>query len=57
MDIIFSRHAKRRMKLYSLSEDSIRDLLAQEDLIQGKNEILKDQSSGKKVIKIVVVVE
>ena len=46
MDIIFSRHAKRRMKLYSLPEDSIRDLLAQEDLIQGKNEILKDQSSG-----------
>ena len=57
MDIIFSRHAKRRIKLYCLSEDRIRILLAKEALGQGNNEIIIKYTSASKKVKIVMMVE
>lgn len=57
MIIKFSRHAKRRAKLYKISESAIRKILEAADLDEGEYELVKDISGSKFPIKIVVVVE
>jgi len=56
MDIIFSRHAKRRAKPYGIPESTVTDILANMNLHQGEHEIIKDIGQ-KYPLKIVVSVE
>jgi len=55
--IKFSRHAKRRVKLYKIPESAIRKILEATDLDEGEYELVKDISGFMFPIKIVVVVE
>jgi hypothetical protein len=57
MDIKFSRHAKRRAKLYGISETIIMDILRNINLHQGENVIIKDIHGFKYPLKIVVSVK
>lgn len=54
MDIKFSRHAKRRAKLYGISESMVIDILRNMNLHQGEHEIIKDVSGLKYPLKVVV---
>ena len=42
MEIIFSRHAKRRARLYGIPESTVSAILAKMNLPQGEHEIIKD---------------
>jgi len=56
MKITFSRHAKRRAKLYDIPESAVSAILSSMKLRQGEHEIIK--SIGQKYpLKIVVSVE
>lgn len=57
MEIRFSRHSKRRAKLYGISESTIKDVLRSMNLHQGEHEIIKDILGFKYPLKIVVSVE
>ncbi|MEW6417886.1 MAG: hypothetical protein AB1480_07170 [Nitrospirota bacterium] len=57
MEIKFSRHAKRRAKLYGISETTVTDILANMNLHQGEHEIIKDVRGFKYPLKIAVSVE
>lgn len=57
MKIKFSRHAKRRAKLYKIPESTISEVLATMELTQGEHEIIKDLPGFKFPIKIFIVVE
>lgn len=57
LDIKFSRHAKRRAKLYGISESIVIDILRNINLHQGEHEIIRDVSGFKYPVKIVVSVE
>lgn len=57
MEIRFSRHAKRRAKLYSISEVAILKILEGRELVQGNHEIIENVAEFKYPLKIVVVVE
>ena len=57
MKIKFSRHAKRRGKLYKIPEETVRRILKGKELIQGNQEIIKDVQGFKYPLKIVVSVE
>ncbi|MEW6668395.1 MAG: hypothetical protein AB1512_24550 [Thermodesulfobacteriota bacterium] len=57
MSIEFSRHAKRRARLYGIPESVILDILAEMDLPQGEHEILRDVAGFRYPLKIVVSVE
>lgn len=57
MEIKFSRHAKRRAKLYGISESTVIDILKSINLHQGEHEIIKDVPEFKYPLKIVVSVE
>jgi hypothetical protein len=57
MLVKFSRHAKRRVKLYSIPESTIENILVNMDLTQGEHEVIKNVSSFRYPIKIVVAVE
>ena len=57
MKIKFSRHAKRRAKLYNLSLSTIDNILKKEELHPGKHEIIQEVPGYKYPIKIVVSVE
>lgn len=57
MDIKFSRHAKRRAKLYGIPESTVINILADMNLYQGKHEIIKDVGGFMYPLKIVVSVE
>jgi hypothetical protein len=58
MKIEFSRHAKRRAKLYNISESVILRVLENKDLShQGINEIAENVEGFKYPLKIVVAVE
>jgi len=56
MEIKFSRHAKRRAKLYEISESTVIDILRNMNLHQGEHEIIKHVSGFKYPLKIVVSV-
>ena len=57
MKIKFSRHAKRRGKLYNISEETVEKILEEKELIQGNQEIIEDVQGLKYPLKIVVSVE
>jgi hypothetical protein len=58
MKIKFSRHAKRRAKLYDISESIISKILENRDLThQGTYEIVEDVEGFKYPLKIIVAVE
>ncbi|MEK7280230.1 MAG: hypothetical protein AAB090_06245 [Nitrospirota bacterium] len=57
MKIRFSRHAKRRTKLYKIQESTITNILNSIDLPQGEHEITKDVKGLTCPLKIVVYVE
>ncbi|MBN1639503.1 MAG: DUF4258 domain-containing protein [Ignavibacteriales bacterium] len=57
MVIKFSRHAKRRAKLYNISEDIVINILENLELSEGEHEIIRDVSGFKYPLKIVVTVE
>lgn len=57
MKIKLSRHAKRRAKLYGISETTITNILMNMNLHQGEHEIIKDVPGFKYPLKIVVSIE
>lgn len=57
MEIKFSRHAKRRGKLYKIPEGTVRRILEGKELIQDNQEIIEDVEGFKYPLKIVVSVE
>jgi len=58
MKIKFSRHAKRRARLYDISESVILRILENKDLSrQGINEILENVEGFEYPLKIIVAVE
>jgi len=57
MTVRFSRHAKRRAKLYKIPESMVIEMLADLHLKDGEYEIIKNVSDFKYPIKIVVAVE
>ena len=57
MKIKFSRHAKRRGKLFNISESTVIDILANMNLRQGEHEIIKDVVGFQYPLKIVVSIE
>jgi hypothetical protein len=57
MEIKFSRHAKRRAKLYRIAESTVTAILANMNLHQGEHEIIKDVAGIAYPLKIVVSVE
>lgn len=57
MEIKFSRHAKRRAKLYNISESAIIKILEEKELNQGNQEIIENVEGFKYPLKIVITVE
>ncbi len=57
MKIKFSRHAKRRTKLYGISEATITDILTNMNLHQGEHEIIKHVHGFQYRVKMAVSVE
>ena len=55
--ITFSRHAKRRAKLYDIPEITIERILEDLDLHDGEHELIRDIPGFEFPIKIVVSVE
>ncbi len=56
MEIIFSRHAKRRAKLYAISETEVSAILTSLNLHEGEHEIIRN-IGHKYPLKIIVSVE
>ena len=57
MIIKFSRHAKRRARLYKIPEPAIEKILTGLHLTDGEHELIRDVSGFKYPIKILVAVE
>jgi hypothetical protein len=55
--IKFSRHAKRRAKLYDIPESAISSILISMNLHQGEHEIVRNITGFQYPLKIVVSVE
>jgi hypothetical protein len=55
--IRFSRHAKRRAKLYHIPDSTVIHILANLNLKQGEHEIIKAVPGSKHPLKIIVTVE
>lgn len=55
--IKFSRHAKRRARLYNISDSTVTDILTNMNLGQGEHEIIRDVPGFRYPLKIVVSVE
>ena len=55
--IKFSRHAKRRARLYNISDSTVTDILTSMNLGRGEHEIIKDVPGFQYPLKIVVSVE
>ena len=56
MNVVLSRHAKRRGKLYGISKATINNILKNRDLSQGKHEIVETVEGFTYPIKIVIEV-
>ena len=54
MEIEFSRHAKRRAKLYGIPESAILEILGRKELSQGILEFIESVEGFKYPLKIVV---
>ncbi len=57
MLIFFSRHAKRRAKLYGISEEDVKLILKDANLKQGRQELLKEVEFSRYPIKLIVDVD
>ena len=57
MKIYFSRHARRRAKLYRIPEQEIEDVLRKIELADGKHEFVKHIRDQNFPIKIIVSVK
>jgi hypothetical protein len=57
VDINFTRHAKRRAKLYGISLETITGIVADMNLREGSNTITKKVSGLQFPLKIVLVVK
>jgi hypothetical protein len=57
VEIKFSRHAKRRTKLYRIPESTIVGILEGKDFNQGNQEIIENVEGFKYPLKIVIAVE
>lgn len=57
MKVKFSRHAKRRAKLYEIPESTVEKMLANLDLSDGEHELIRDIADFRYPIKIVVSIE
>jgi hypothetical protein len=57
VEIKFSRHAKRRAKLYGIPESIVIDILTAVNLPEGEHEIIRDVPNFEYPLKIVVLVE
>lgn len=57
MIVRFSRHARRRAKLYKIRESTIQEILADSDLPDGDHELIRNVPAFEYPIKIVVSVE
>ncbi len=57
MEITFSRHAKRRAKLYGISESMVVDILGNMKLPKGEHEIIRNVTGFQYPLKIVVSIE
>ena len=57
MTVKFSRHAKRRAKLYEIPTSTIEKILADSDLNDGEHELIRDVPGFNYPIKIVISVE
>ena len=56
-EIRFSRHARRRAKLYNISESLISEILANMRLREGEHEIIRIVPGFRYPLKIIVSVE
>jgi len=57
LEIKFSRHAKRRGKLYKIPEETVRKILEEKELVQGNQEIIEYVEGFKYPLKVVVSME
>jgi predicted transcriptional regulator len=57
MEIKFSRHAKRRAKLYKIPESTVLRILEGKDFNQGNREIVENVEGFKYPLKIIIAVE
>lgn len=57
MEIKFSRHAKRRAKLYKIPEFIVKDIISELDLGQGEHTIIRKVDGFVYPLKIVLIVE
>jgi hypothetical protein len=57
VEIKFSRHAKRRAKLYKIPESTILSILEGKDFGQGNQEVIGNVEGFKYPLKIVIAVE
>jgi len=55
--IKFSRHAKRRARLYKIPESVVEEILKDSDLDDGEHQIIRDVIGFKYPIKVIVSVE
>ena len=57
MNIHFSRHARRRMRLYKITENVVINIVENAGLSLGKQTFLHESAGQKLPVKIVAVVE
>lgn len=57
MDIIISRHAKRRMKLYGIDDSIIIDIVRNLKLMPGKQVVIQDVTGIEYPLKMVLDME
>jgi len=57
VEIKFSRHAKRRAKLYKIIKSTIIEILEVKELFQGTHEIIENTEGFKYPLKIVINLE
>jgi hypothetical protein len=53
LKVKFSRHAKRRAKLYSIQESIVEQVITEANLTDGENQIIRDLPGFKYPLKIV----
>jgi len=57
VEIIFSRHARRRGKLYRISQETVRKVLKGKKLKQGKQEFTENIPGFQYPLKVIVSVD
>ena len=57
MEIRFSRHAKRRAKLYGIPEATVEQIIRNANLADGENQIIEPAPGFKFPLKIIAVLE